>query len=86
MFFASIVGLFRFKYVLNRINATGLADTTGIGFVVMGLLIYGVDFFLGLKLILVLLFFWLTTPIAIHMIGQVEVLTNENYEERSKEK
>lgn len=86
MFFASVVGLFRFKYVLNRLNATGLADTTGIGFIIFGIIIYGVEFYLAIKLILVLGFFWITTPIAVHMIGQVEILTNPNHKERSKEK
>lgn len=85
MFFASVVGLYRFKYVLNRLNATGIADTTGIGFIILGILIQGVDFFMGLKMLLVLAFFWLTTPIAIHMIGQVEILTNKDYKERSLE-
>jgi len=36
--------------------------------------------------ILIILFFWLTSPIATHMIAKVELMTNKDAEERMKDK
>jgi multicomponent Na+:H+ antiporter subunit G len=36
--------------------------------------------------ILIIVFFWLTSPIATHMIAKVELLTNKDAEERMREK
>lgn len=86
VFLLSMFGVFRFKYVLNRIHAAALGDTLGLGSIVVGLMILGVDFFAGAKLFLIILFFWLSAPIATHSIAKVEILTNKNYEERVHEK
>ena len=43
VFFCSILGIYRFKYALNRMHAAALGDTMGIFFVVLGLLILGQD-------------------------------------------
>lgn len=86
VFLLSMLGIFRFKYVLNRIHAAALGDTLGLGSIVVGLMILGADFFAGAKLFLIILFFWLSGPIATHSIAKVEILTNKNYEERVREK
>ena len=76
------IGVFRFKYVLNRMHAAAMGDTMGLGLVVIGLIILGHDVFHIAKYILVILFFWMSSPIASHMIGKVEMLTNKDYDER----
>lgn len=86
VFMISIFGIFRFKYVLNRMHAAALGDTLGLGLIVVGLMIYSLNFFVVAKLLLIILFFWLSAPIATHSIAKVEVLTNKNYEERVREK
>lgn len=86
VFLISIFGFFRFKYVLNRMHAAALGDTLGLGLIVVGLMIYSLNFFVVAKLLLIILFFWLSAPIATHSIAKVEVLTNKNYEERVREK
>ncbi|WP_304507275.1 cation:proton antiporter [Anaerotignum sp.] len=86
VFLLSMFGVFRFKYVLNRIHAAALGDTLGLGSIVVGLMILGTDFFAGAKLFLIILFFWLSGPIATHSIAKVEILTNKNYEERVRDK
>ncbi|NCC16136.1 MAG: monovalent cation/H(+) antiporter subunit G [Clostridia bacterium] len=86
VFLISIFGIFRFKYVLNRMHAAALGDTLGLGLIVVGLMIYSLNFFVVAKLLLIILFFWLSAPIATHSIAKVEVLTNKNYEERVREK
>lgn len=86
VFCCSILGVYRLKYVLNRIHAAALGDTLGLFLIVLGLLILGKDVFHMLKYVLVVLFFWISSPIATHMIAKVELLTDKNYEERMREK
>ena len=43
VFLCSILGIYRFKYAMNRMHAAALGDTMGIFFVVLGLLILGQD-------------------------------------------
>ena len=86
VFFCSVLGIYRFKYVMNRMHAAALGDTMGIFFVMAGLLILGQDIFHMAKYVLIILFFWLSSPIATHMIAKVELLTNKNCEERMKER
>lgn len=86
VFLCAILGVYRFRYVMNRMHAAALGDTMGIFLVVLGLLILGQDIFHMAKYVLVILFFWLSGPIATHMIAKVELLTNQNCEERMKER
>ncbi|MDO4531052.1 MAG: monovalent cation/H(+) antiporter subunit G [Bacillota bacterium] len=79
-------GVFRLKYVLNKMHAAALGDTMGLFFIVLGLIILSGNVFIIAKFILIILFFWLSSPIATHMIAKVELLTNQNAEERMKEK
>ena len=45
VFLCSILGIYRFKYAMNRMHAAALGDTMGIFFVVLGLLILGQDIY-----------------------------------------
>ncbi|MCL2066764.1 MAG: monovalent cation/H(+) antiporter subunit G [Treponema sp.] len=70
------LGLYRLGYVLNRIHASAKCDTLGAMLVLLGICcITGVSF-TTLKLIMLIVFIWLTNPVAAHMIGRAEVLTN----------
>ncbi len=86
VFLISVIGVFRFQYVLNRIHAAALGDTLGLVLIVVGVMILASNFFAGAKLFLIILFFWLSSPLATHSIARVEILTNKNYEERVHEK
>ena len=71
-----VLGLFRFRYVLNRMHAAALVDTLGVLGVLMGLmLLCGIGVTTG-KLFLIVVFLWLTSPIATHLIAKMELLTN----------
>ena len=85
-FIIEIIGVFRFRYVLNRMHAAALGDTLGLFLVVLGLLILGKDMFHMLKYALIVIFFWVSSPIATHMIAKVELLTDKDYEERMRGK
>ena len=86
VFLCSILGIYRFKYAMNRMHAAALGDTMGIFFVVLGLLILGQDIFHMAKYALIILFFWLSSPISTHLIAKVELLTNKDCEERMKDR
>lgn len=82
VFILSLLGIYRLKYVMNRMHAAAMGDTMGLGLIVIGLIILGHDVFHIAKYVLVILFFWMSSPIASHMIGKVEMLTNKDYDER----
>lgn len=76
-----LIGVFRFKYVLNRVHATALGDTLGSGLLLLGVLILnGLDL-AGVKLMIIIVFLWFTTPVAAHMVGKLEVLSKRRPEE-----
>lgn len=86
VFLIAMFGIFRLKYVLNRMHAVALGDTLGLGLVAVGLMILEANIFASAKLFLIILFFWMSGPIATHSIAKVELLTNKNYKERVHDK
>ena len=73
--------LFR-SYVLNRMHAAAMGDTLGIGFSFLGLMIMSGWNFTTLKLFLVILFLWFSSPVSSHLIARLEVTTNEDKEKQ----
>ena len=86
VFLCGTYGVFRLKYVLNKMHAAALGDTMGLFMIVLGLIILSSNIFVIAKFILIILFFWLTSPIATHMLAKVELLTNKDAEERMKDR
>ena len=81
IFIIEMVGVFRFKYVLNRMHAAALGDTLGIGFCLLGLIVMSGLNFISLKMFLVIIFLWFSSPASSHLIARLEVTTNEDKEE-----
>ncbi len=74
----AVFGVNRFKKALNRMHAAAMGDTLGILFVFLGLIFmrgFSMD---SLKLFLVILFFWIASPVSGHMISRLEAMTNED--------
>ncbi len=86
VFLCGTYGVFRLKYVLNKMHAAALGDTMGLFMIVLGLIILSSNVFVIAKFILIIVFFWLTSPIATHMLAKVELLTNKDAGERMKDK
>jgi len=76
------LGVFKFKYVLNRIHSASICDTLGTLLIIIGLIFIASDFYHAIKLILVVLFMWLTNPVANNFIARVERMTNIHWKER----
>lgn len=81
IFILEMIGVFRFRYVLNRMHAAGMGDTLGIGFSLLGLIVMSGLNFTSLKLLLVIAFLWFSSPVSSHLIARLEVTTNEDEEE-----
>ena len=77
-FILQILGVFKMKYVLNRMHAAAMGDTLGISAALIGLMImYGLSF-TTLKLALIALFLWCASPVASHLIAALQVETEED--------
>ncbi len=77
----AVAGVYRFRYVLNRMHSSAMGDSLGILFIIFGLMVLSGFQFGTWKLLLIIVFFWLAGPVSSHMIGQMEALINENLEE-----
>ena len=80
IFAIEIIGVYRFRYVLNRMHAAAMGDTLGIGFSLVGLMIMSGLNFTTLKLFLVVVFLWFSSPASSHLIARLEVTTDEEQE------
>ena len=77
IFLIQMIGVFRFKYVLNRMHAAAMGDTLGIGCCLLGLIVMKGASFTSLKLLLVIIFLWFSSPVSSHLIARLEVTTDE---------
>ena len=81
IFMLQIFGVFKFKYVLNRMHAAAMGDTLGIGISLTGLIILSGWNVTSLKMALVIAFLWLASPVSSHLISRLEVVTNEHLQD-----
>ena len=80
----AVIGVFRFHYVLNRMHAAALGDTMGILMIMLGLAVASGVNLLSLKLMLIIFLFWTASPVASHLIGRLELTTNEELDREVK--
>lgn len=80
IFAIEMTGVFRFRYVLNRMHAAAMGDTLGIGFSLAGLILMSGLNFTSLKLLFVIVFLWFSSPASSHLIARLEVATDEEKE------
>ena len=80
----AVIGVFRFHYVLNRMHAAALGDTMGILMIMAGLAVASGVNLLSLKLMLIVFLFWTASPVASHLIGRLELTTNEELDREVK--
>lgn len=68
------LGLFRFPDAYTRMHGIGIGDTLGVGFMGFGLLLISPNWIIRLKLILVLILFWIINPTMTHLIAKAAVM------------
>lgn len=81
IFVIQLIGVFKFKYVLNRMHAAAMGDTLGIGVSLVGLMILSGINFTTLKMGLIIIFLWLASPVSSHLIARLETTIEEHMEE-----
>ena len=75
IFALSVIGVYRFKYVLNRMHAAAVGDTLGLFCILIGLILFHGWSLSAAKTLLILVFLWLTSPVASHLIAEMEIWT-----------
>ncbi len=78
---SAVLGVFRFRYALSRIHAAALVDTLGILTMLCGLMVAQGFSDATWKMLAVVGFLWLTSPVASHLIGRLEVTVNDDLAE-----
>ena len=78
IFFSEVLGFYKFTYVMNRMHAAALGDTLGIASILIAVGILTGELVPILKLILILVFMFLTGPVVTHLIAGAEVDTHKN--------
>ena len=71
-----LFGVFRFRFVMNRMHCAAIIDTLGILLILTGLMVAAWDMAYIPKLILVLLMIWIGSPIASHLVARMEIATD----------
>ncbi|MGM9857667.1 MAG: cation:proton antiporter [Bacilli bacterium] len=77
LFIVGIIGIYKFKFVLNKMHSAALLDTMGLFCIVLGLAIANGFNATSIKLFFIVIFLWLTSPISSHFISKLEVLTDD---------
>ena len=75
---SGVVGVFRFKYALNRLHAAAILDTVGILLMLLGVIVATGFTFTSAKILVVIAFLWMTSPVAGHLIGRMEITINDD--------
>lgn len=76
--FVGVLGTYKFKFVLNRMHSAALLDTCGLFFIVIGCAIAKNFDATTIKLLLIFIVLWLTSPVSSHMIAKLEFETDES--------
>lgn len=77
MIILSVLGVYRFHFVLNRMHSAAMGDTLGILFIILGLMVANGFNMALLKLLCIVIFMWTASPVASHLITKLEYLTND---------
>lgn len=72
----STIGLARLPDVYTRMHAGGKSSTLGIIAVLLAVAVHSGDLVSAAKMLALIVFFFLTAPVAAHMLGRAAYLTN----------
>ncbi len=84
VFSVCVLGLFRFNNVLDRMHAASLGDTMGIFLTILGVILLSDNIYQIVKLALIVIFIWMTSPVATHLIGKMELLTSDKPKKKGR--
>ena len=73
-----VFGVFRFRFVINRMHCASILDTLGILCILLSLMAASRSLAYLPKLLLILLTFWVGSPIASHLVSRMEYRTDKD--------
>lgn len=82
VFVLEVFGVFNMKYVFNRMHSAAMGDTLGLLLSLIGLMFLSGLNFTTLKLLLVIVFFWLTSPVSSHLLAKLIMRTDDSIEKK----
>lgn len=74
----SILGLFRLRDALERIHAGALTDTLGVLLILAGVALLCGWSVHTLKILVLLVILWLTSPVSAHLVARMELVTGRD--------
>lgn len=80
----SILGVFRFHFVMNRMHCAAILDTISMAGILGGLMVATGSMAYIPKLAAALMVLWVGSPIASHLVSRMEMLTDETAAEHIK--
>jgi len=79
-FAAAALGVWKFGFIMNRIHASGVGDTLGLMLVILACIVSAGVTMTSLKLLLIVMFMWCSSPVSGHFMGKIEYRTNPDIE------
>lgn len=76
-FIIEIMGVFKMKYVMNRMHSAAIGDALALGLAFIGLIILNGFNFTTLKFLLVPCFVFISSPVSSHLIARMEIETSK---------
>ena len=73
----SILGVFRFRFVMNRMHCAAILDTLSMAGIFGGLMVATGSLSYIPKLLAALVVLWVGSPIASHLVSRMEIATDE---------
>lgn len=77
----SILGVYRFRFVMNRMHCAAVVDTLGMALILGGLMVMTGSMAYIPKLLGALALLWIGSPIASHLVGRMELATDDTARE-----
>ena len=62
-------------------HAAAIGDTLGCGLMLLGAVVFNGFTFPSVKILFLIVFLWMTSPVAAHMVVKLEVLSREKMED-----
>lgn len=81
----SVLGVFRFRFAMNRMHCAAITDTLGALCIVAALAVAAGSWTYLPKLGLILAFLWVGSPLSSHLVGRLEISTDETAPEHMEQ-
>ena len=85
IFVSEVLGVGRFGYALNRMHAAAMGDTLALLFACVGLCVGASDVSVVIKLLVLVVFMWMASPVSSHLIARTEARSNPDIHKEAEE-